>query len=151
MGMVEQFIRLLGPWNWWVLGLVLAAVEIFAPGSLFIWFAVAAILVGTVALFLDMSWQAELVLFVGLAVAAAVVGRRLVRVERPEAKTEAHINDRLARQVGRLATLDTPITNGAGHIRLDDTIWRVEGPDLPAGAQVRICGHTEGRLRVEAA
>ena len=35
-------------------------------------------------------------------------------------------------------TLEKPIVNGVGTIRIEDTIWRVNGPDLPAGSRVRI-------------
>jgi len=45
--------------------------------------------------------------------------------------------------VGRVFTLEKPIANGVGHVRIDDTIWRVSGPDMPAGSRVRIV-RTEG-------
>jgi membrane protein implicated in regulation of membrane protease activity len=147
--MFAQAVAMLGPWTWWVVGLLLAAVEIFAPGSFFVWFAVAAILTGTVALFVDIAWQWELVLFVAFAVGAVLVGRRFYGSTSRE--TEERLNDRVARQIGRLATLETAISGGSGHIRLDDSQWRVEGPDMPAGRQVRIVGFRDGRLQVEPA
>jgi membrane protein implicated in regulation of membrane protease activity len=54
--------------------------------------------------------------------------------------------------IGRTATLAEPISNGRGRIRLGDTLWRVSGPDLPAGAQVRVTGaaDTDLELVVEA-
>jgi membrane protein implicated in regulation of membrane protease activity len=30
--------------------------------------------------------------------------------------------------VGRVFTLEKPIVDGAGTVRIDDTIWRVAGP-----------------------
>jgi membrane protein implicated in regulation of membrane protease activity len=149
MGFFAEIAAILGPWSWWVLGLVLAMVEVLAPGTFFIWFAVAAILTGTVALMVDLGWQAEILLFVALAVVAALAGRRIYGRSRPA--EENRLNDRAARQVGRLAVLDTAIAEGTGHIRLDDTRWRVEGPDLPAGAKVRIVAFRDGRLQVEPA
>ncbi len=35
--MIAQIVDLLGPWLWWVVGLLLAGVEILAPGSFFVW------------------------------------------------------------------------------------------------------------------
>ena len=35
-------------------------------------------------------------------------------------------------------TLEKPIIDGSGTVRIDDTIWRVAGPDAPAGSRVRI-------------
>ena len=35
-------------------------------------------------------------------------------------------------------TLDQPIENGVGKVTVDDSTWRVKGPDLPAGTHVRV-------------
>jgi membrane protein implicated in regulation of membrane protease activity len=147
--MIAQIVDLLGPWLWWVVGLLLAGVEILAPGSFFVWFAVAAILTGTVALFVDIGWQWQAVLFVAFAVVAVLAGRRFYGTA--DRDTDERLNDRVSRQIGRIATLETAIVDGSGHIRLDDSQWRVEGPELPAGRQVRIVGFRDGRLQVEPA
>ncbi|TIU25428.1 MAG: NfeD family protein, partial [Mesorhizobium sp.] len=62
------------------------------------------------------------------------------------------LNRRGAQMVGRTATLSEPIQNGRGRIRLGDTLWRVSGPDLPAGTQVRVtaAADTDLELTVEA-
>lgn len=150
MGMIGSTVAALGPWSWWVLGLLLAGVEVLVPGSTFIWFAVAAVIVGALAFVIDMSWQVEVVLFAVLSVVVLLAGRRFYG-GREAPKDDGLVNDRLARQVGRVVVLDTGIANGTGHARLDDTVWRVEGPDLPAGTSVRITGHRSGRLVVERA
>jgi hypothetical protein len=52
--------------------------------------------------------------------------------------------------VGRDFLLERAIVNGAGAIRVHDSVWRVTGPDLPAGARVRVTAVEEGvLLRVE--
>lgn len=147
--MIVEVLQMLGPWTWWVIGILLAAVEVVAPGAFFLWFAMAAILVGTIALVVDLGWQAELLLFIVFAAVAAFLGRRFYgTVENRSAA--GPLNDRLRGQIGRPAILETPLSNGTGHIRLDDTLWRVEGPDLPAGTPVTIVAVDKGRLRVEA-
>jgi membrane protein implicated in regulation of membrane protease activity len=47
--------------------------------------------------------------------------------------------------------LEAAIVNGHGRIRLGDTLWRVSGPDLPAGTHVRVKAVENGQLVVEAA
>ena len=47
--------------------------------------------------------------------------------------------------------LEKPIAEGRGRIRLDDTTWTVSGPDLPAGARVKVIGSSGGQLTVESA
>jgi membrane protein implicated in regulation of membrane protease activity len=147
MGLFEGLIASLGPWSWLVLALVLAGIEVVAPGTFFIWFGAAALVVGLLALAVAMSWQVELVLFVVLSAVAVLVGRRFYG--RASKEGDGFANDRLGRQVGRFAVVDRAIEGGSGHIRLDDTVWRADGPDLPVGARVRITGHRDGRFLVE--
>jgi hypothetical protein len=45
-------------------------------------------------------------------------------------------------------TLDEPIVDGRGSVKLDDTRWRVSGPDLPAGAHVVVSGVDGSTLEV---
>lgn len=147
MGVLEGLIAYLGPWSWLLLALLLAGIEVVVPGTFFIWFGAAALVVGLIALAISLSWQVELVLFVLLSAAAVLGGRRFYG--RASKEGDGFANDRLGRQVGRFAVVDRAIEGGSGHIRLDDTIWRADGPDLPAGARVRITGHRDGRFLVE--
>ncbi|MCM5556759.1 NfeD family protein [Pleomorphomonas sp. JP5] len=149
MGLIEGLIAYLGPWSWLVLALLLAIIEVVAPGTFFIWFGAAALVVGLAAFVVAMSWQVELVLFVVLSAVAVLVGRRFYG--RASNESDGFANDRLGRQVGRFAVVERAIEGGSGHIRLDDTIWRADGPDLPVGARVRITGHRDGRFLVELA
>ena len=48
------------------------------------------------------------------------------------------LNRRADAFVGQIFTLEKPIVDGAGTVRIDDTVWRVAGPDAPAGSRVRI-------------
>lgn len=51
---------------------------------------------------------------------------------------EPSLNARGQRHVGKLAVLEKPIAAGRGRIRLGDSLWAVEGSDLPAGTRVRV-------------
>ncbi len=149
MGMIAGLVEYLGPWSWLLLALLLAGIEVLVPGTFFIWFGAAALIVGLIALVVSLSWQVELVLFVLLSAASVLIGRRFYG--RAAKEGDGFANDRLGRQVGRLAVVDRAIEGGSGHIRLDDTVWRADGPDLPVGARVRITGHRDGRFVVEPA
>jgi membrane protein implicated in regulation of membrane protease activity len=39
--------------------------------------------------------------------------------------------------------------NGRGSIHSGDTIWRVEGPELPKGARIKVVGADGTLLQVE--
>lgn len=42
--------------------------------------------------------------------------------------------------IGRAVVLEQPMQNGTGRIRLGSREWAVRGPNLPAGAKVRVTG-----------
>lgn len=150
--MIERAIQELGPWSWWVLGFVLLAAELVAPGVFLIWIGVAALVVGILSLLLweigFWIWQVQLVLFALLSVAAVLLGRRFV-LSTSETSDEPLLNQRAESLVGRTAVLEKPIAEGRGRIRLDDTFWIVEGPDLPAGTRVRVVSTNGRNLTVE--
>jgi membrane protein implicated in regulation of membrane protease activity len=144
----------LGPWSWWVLGIILLIAEVAVPGVFFVWIGIAAILVGVVSLLHWESafwvWQVQLVAFAILSVLAALVGRQ-VMTGRGSASDQPYLNKRGESLVGRTAVLEEPIREGRGRIRLDDTYWVVNGPDLPAGTRVKVTESIGRELTVEAA
>ncbi|MFO1185361.1 MAG: NfeD family protein [Bauldia sp.] len=137
MDIIGALFAQLGGWSWWVIGLLLLGLEILAPGSFFIWFGIAAILTGTVELFAHWSWQGQLLLFLVLSVVLVIGGRRYFAQPRPE-EGAANINERSAQLLGVTSVLTEPIVDGRGRIRIDDTTWRVTGPDLPVGSRVSV-------------
>jgi membrane protein implicated in regulation of membrane protease activity len=146
--MSEMFVTL-GTWNWLVFGLILMALELIAPGVFLFWFGLAALLVGLVSFVVEPSWQLQLLLFAVFATAAVPVWRRLAR-HKPD-ESNPFLNKRAAALVGRTFTLDKPIIDGSGTVRIDDTIWRVAGPDAPAGTRVRVVEANGANLTVAGA
>ena len=126
------------PWLWLVLALALMSLEVVVPGLHFLWFGVAAAAVALLAwLGLDgMVWQ--LVAFGALSMITLYIGRRLAHdVGNVDPDTTA-LNERGQQYVGRKVTLSDAITNGRGRVKVGDTVWIAEGPDLPAGTQVTV-------------
>ena len=152
--MIERIVMELGPWNWMVLGLILLGAEILVPGIFLLWIGIAAIIVGTLSLMLwdtaFWGWQLQSVLFVVLALASAMIGKRYVDRNQEESD-EPLLNQRTAQLVGRTATLEEPVVNGHGRIRIGDTMWRVTGQDMEAGTQVRVVSAGNNELAIEAA
>lgn len=143
----------LGPWIWWIVGLIFLGLEIVIPGVFLLWIGLAAMIVGAMSFPLwgasIWNWQVQVLVFAVLAVALALVGRRI-----SGSNTESDqpmLNRRIEGLVGRTATLEEPINEGKGRIRLDDTTWIVQGPDLPAGTRVRVIVAQAGGLTVEPA
>lgn len=147
--MILDLVRSLGGWSWWVLGLILLGIEVLAPGFFFLWFGIAAILIGISALLVDWPWQLQVVGFVALSVVTALIGRRFAGSGSGDV-ADPHLNLRAGRLEGRIFTLAEPIVDGRGRVRVDDTVWQVSGPDQPAGARIRVTGADGSVLTVEA-
>jgi membrane protein implicated in regulation of membrane protease activity len=148
--MIMEIIRTLGGWSWWVLGLVLLGLEILLPGFFFLWFGVAAILIGVSALLIDWPWQMQVVGFVVLSLVTALIARRFVGTKGGET-ADPHLNARSGRLLGQTFVLAEPIVEGRGRLSIDDGVWQVRGPDAPAGARVKVTGADGTVLTVAAA
>ena len=139
----------LGTWNLFVLAAALLLLEVLAPGAFMLWLGLSAILVGVISFGVDWSWQTQIISFAVFAVALIPAWRRFARkVEKPS--ESPFLNRRAEGYVGREFTLDKPIVNGIGTIRIDDSVWRVTGPDCPAGSRVKIARADGANLAVEA-
>ncbi|MEQ8306241.1 MAG: NfeD family protein [Hoeflea sp.] len=151
--MIRAIVLELGPWTWWILGLVFLGLEILVPGVFLLWIGLAALALGAASLMLwDMAlwgWQLQLLVFAVLSVVFAIIGRRVSSAAGES--DQPMLNRRAEGLVGRTATLEEPITNGQGRIRLGDATWIVRGPELPVGAKVRIVTAQSGSLTVEPA
>lgn len=135
---MQEIFKALGTWNWLIFGITMMLLELAAPGVFLFWVGLAAFLVGLVSFAFSPSWQAQLIMFSVFAVAAVPLWRRYAMKSGRASESNPFLNRRTDALVGREFTLDKPIVDGAGTVRIDDTVWRVAGPDAPAGSRVRV-------------
>lgn len=153
--MIDRIFFELGPWNWMVLGFLLLVMELATPGAFMLWIGIAALVIGALSLAIwdaaVWTWQVQVLAFLVLSVFSAIIGKTLAGSRRT-LSDQPLLNRRGQQLIGRMATLTEPIKNGRGRVKLGDTLWRVSGPDLPAGTQVRVTGaaDTDLELTVEA-
>ncbi len=125
-------------WHWWILAGVLLIIELSVPTFFFLWLGMAAAATGLVMLvFPGLGLETQLVLFAILSVVAIVAWRRYREISVPESD-QPNLNRRGRQYIGREFTLEQPISNGMGKVVVDDSTWRIKGPDLPAGTRVRV-------------
>lgn len=134
---MEQLYEALGQWTWWIVAAVLFVLELMAPGIFFLWLGLAAIVVGTAALFIDMSWQVEVAAFAVLSVISLALSRMFLS-GRAVATDQPNLNRRMLNYVGKSYVLEQPIVNGRGELKIDDTIWKIRGADADAGIWVQV-------------
>jgi hypothetical protein len=146
---IADLLTSLGAWAWVVLGLLLIGAELLAPGIFMLWLGLAALVTGGVVGAFDLSWQASALIFAGLSVASVLVGRQVGGSRESGGPAGDGLNRRGEALVGRVFVLDTALKGGEGRLRVDDSSWRIVGPDTPAGTRMRIVRVDGATLVVE--
>lgn len=137
---------------WWIVALLLIAIEVVMPGYFMLWIGIAAGLTGVVVLVLPgMSMLAQALVFAVLAFLSCAVywyalRPRLMRDE----PGNALLNRRGEQKVGQRYVLAEAIVHGRGKAQVGDGLWLVSGPDLPAGSMVEVVGVNGTTLLVRA-
>ena len=145
---IELITSNLTPWHWMTAGLLICAVELFAPTTILLWPGVAAIATGVITLLLpEMSWQIQVALFAFLAVATTFAGRQFYK-NKPDSGGSS-LNRPADKLIGRKITVIDAITNGVGGTFIDGNRWRVVGPDTDAGAVMEVVAMDGSSLVVE--
>lgn len=132
-----SIITSLGAWSWFIFGVALMIAEVLVPGAFMLWLGLSAFLVGLISFAVDWNWQAQCVAFAVFAVASIPIWRKLGKRLHVDGGG-SFLNRRTEALVGRVLTLETPIVDGVGTVRIDDTVWRVSGPDCSDGSKVKI-------------
>lgn len=123
-------------WHWWILAAVLLALETLVPGAIFLWMGIAAIVVGGLTYFIPgWGWEWEILVFAILSLASIFLWRAYLH-RNPQQSDQPLLNQRGRQYIGRTFTLTEGIVNGMGKIRVDDSTWKVRGPDCPPGTTV---------------
>ena len=135
-------------WIWLTLGLLLAALEMLAPGVYLIWIALAALVPGVLTAVFDVSLPMQAIDFVFLSLIIAFSAKRMLG-ERPIESSDPLMNRRGARLVGETALVVQAIEHGSGRVKVGDGEWIAHGPNVAAGERVRISGTDGAILLVE--
>lgn len=138
-------------WHWWILAGLLLILELTAPAFFFLWLGIAAAAVGLILLvFPSIDLETQLILF-AIASIVAVLAWRKYRETRAIKTDQPNLNRRGQQYIGRVFSLTAPITNGVGKVTVDDSTWKVKGPDLPTGTHIRVTGVDGVVFKVESA
>jgi inner membrane protein len=124
-------------WWWAIGGAIVLILEVLAPGFFLMFIGGAAILTGLVALALDLSVPAQLILFVIASAVAVVAGKRYYGEKGVDNLTSG-INDPSKLLHGRSATVIDPVDEHGGRVKLGDSEWIARGGPAAAGERVLV-------------
>lgn len=138
-------------WHWFIIAVVFFVLEVLTLSFFFLWLGSAAISVGVILLLAPVGWPIQLALWAGFSVIGAIAWRIHKKNNPGGSKSdEPLLNQRGEQYVGRTFTLQDPIENGFGKVKVDDSIWKVEcGEDLGAGKKVKVTAVAGTVLQVE--
>lgn len=136
-------------WQWWLLAFGLLGIQILRPGAAyFVWMGIGAAIAGLVLLLApQLVWQWQAIIFSTFSLAAIGVWRTYVKRHSLFAD-ERFIRNSAEKLLDRIFTLNEPINNGLGQLRVEDMTYTIEGDDMPGGSQVRVVGFDATALRV---
>jgi inner membrane protein len=138
-------------WFWLGAGLVLLTLEALLPGVFLVWLGLAALATGIITLLVPLSATMSLVLFAILGLASILIGRKVQSGQKTEVTDAPFLNDRGKSMIGKVYAVEAAIVEGAGSVRIGDSVWRVIGADAAVGAHVKVTGIDGGTLLVEPA
>ncbi|WP_024867743.1 NfeD family protein [Pseudoxanthomonas suwonensis] len=137
--------------TWATAALLLIAAETLAPGAFMLWMGFAAVAVFLLVLLVPgVPLLAQVAAFVVLSFVSIQVYRKWFR-NSGRTSDRPLLNRRAEQNIGVVAPLDQPIAGGRGRIRIGDSFWVVEGPELPAGTPVRVVAVDGMVLKVQEA
>jgi membrane protein implicated in regulation of membrane protease activity len=147
-----MLLNLTAHYGWWLFALVLVGVELVLPGYFMLWIGIAAAAMGLILAFVpQLPFLLQSLLFALLASASCLLYWRLLRPMLEQPSDQRRLNRRGEQLIGQRYVLETAIVNGRGKARVGDSLWLVEGPELPVGTTIEVVGVDGTTLRVQRA
>ena len=135
-------------WGWAIAAAVLGLAEMHTPGSYLIWIALGAALTAALDAWYGLSTTAQIVTMIVASGLSCLVGYFVYRRGDQRQPDERALNQREALLIGERGVVCSDIFHGTGKVRLGDTVWLAEGPDLPTGTPVIVKSVRRARVRV---
>ncbi|MBF0285810.1 MAG: NfeD family protein [Magnetococcales bacterium] len=137
-------------WHWAIAAVVLILLEVMLPAVFFLWLGLAAAATALLHyLAPGLGWKTEVLVFSFLSLAFVGVWHGVLK-RHPTVTDRPTLNRRGSQYIGRVFTLEAPMVNGRGKVRVDDSSWLIAGEeDQAAGTRVRVVGAEGVLLRVE--
>ncbi len=134
-------------WAWIVLAGVLALTEMVAPSSYLMWIALgAAVTAGAAAT--GAAIEGQLAVFAIATALSCVAGYFVYRQMESDRGGGVPLNAPQRSMIGARGTVSEAFVSGRGKVRIGDTVWLADGPDLAEGTPVVVAGLRGTRLEV---
>ncbi len=148
MGNIIPYILSIGPWSWLILGCILLGLEVLLPGTFMLWFGIAAVITGGIALVAPIGIQSQIILFIAASLISVLIGRKLY-ASTEQNSDQPLLHKRGAQLVGQSFKVTKAIQNGKGKVKVGDSEWIVKGEDTDVDTIVKVVAIDGNTLIVE--
>ncbi|PID41911.1 MAG: hypothetical protein CSB48_12895 [Proteobacteria bacterium] len=129
-------------WHWLVLGMALVIMEIFTSGFIVFWFGISALVLSLVLLVVDMPFQAQLMIWVVLALVAVFIWFKFIKPGWKDKTTAGMGREALTAQIGTVMESNTGKNRGklkfpAPILGEDEWIFICD-EEIEVGARVKV-------------
>ena len=126
---------------WFIIGFIFFLLEFVIPGLILFFFAVGAWIVALLSLFIDLSFNLQLMIFVASSVVTIFLLRKWVKKMLYGNKRSTELLE--DEFLGKIARSETAISPGSnGKVNFKGTSWQAASEDLiDAGENVTIVGN----------
>lgn len=127
-------------WYWLIAAATLVLFEMLSPTFFALLLGLAALVVAALVALLNLSWQAQLLVFSGLALVNLFFWVKIARHWRRSNRQANKLNQRSAHYLGRRLELAEALRHHQGKIQIGDTLWKVQfsEEELPARQLVEV-------------
>lgn len=125
-------------WHWLGLALIFIVLEVLGGGGFLLWTGISAAIVSLIVWLIPaLSWPYQFLLFAIFSVLSAYLWWRHLKKSPLTSDKKQQLNQRAQQYVGRIFTLEEAMVNHQGWVKIDGTLWRIQGEeDLPIGTTV---------------
>lgn len=125
---------------WFILGFIFFLLEFVVPGLILFFFAIGAWLVAILSLFIDLSLNNQLLIFLATSIITIIFFRKWVKKIMWIKRHSSEIEDEFIGKTGRAETYISPGQNGK--VDFKGTSWDARSEDIiEKGEQVIIIGN----------
>ena len=138
-------------WSWGVLAVLVAIAELHAPGYYLIWIALGAAITAVIDAIAPLTVAGQFATFICASVVSCGGGYFVYRKVYPSENEhpDQSLNQRNRGMIGTTGIVCERFSNGYGKVRLGDSVWLAEGPDLAEGTAVVVKSVRGTRVIVE--
>src|SRR5262245_38497458 len=137
-------------WAWVVLAGVLGLAEMHLPGAYLMWIALGAAATGLIDAALGgTALEGQLLTFAVASAISCLGGHFVYQRMGGRRPAELPLNQRGQAMIGARGTVCEAFQAGRGKVRLGDTVWLANGPDLAEGAAIVVSAVRGTRLVVQ--